>query len=466
MKTIIRREFLDHVQSLQFVVLLAMTVILFAANGLIFVKSYSAQQESHQKQLAIMQNDKSTVGTRVFKGPNPLLFIAEGGDKSRPAGYVIYPKGTLSAQLPNPRTFKLPSIPPLDWSFIIGVLFSLYAILMGYNTISGEKELGTLRLVLSNPLGRAKLLAAKYVSILSVVLASLATGALISLIIIGIFAPQVLTLANASRVAFVLFLAVAYISLFDFLSLLFSALIPRPSLVLLALLAVWVLFAVVIPSTSIVLVEKLSAAPREIQTAKMFEPMIQKEVWAKINEIGVNAGRGEYKTEEDVKEATDLAFEEGQVKVVQFYENFERADRARNAKAKNLSRLSPAALFQYASEDIVRSGDSGEQDFLRQVREYSRVYDAYIQKKLGRVIETSEWSFSTTLTFNGKNIKIDSPRPREYTGDKSDFPNFAEQRPSLAGGFKNALGDLAGLVIWNILLAGLAFSAFNRTDVR
>ncbi len=51
-------------------------------------------------------------------------------------------------------------------------------------------------------------------------------------------------------------------------------------------------------------------------------------------------------------------------------------------------------------------------------------------------------------------------------GDKSDFPRFMERKPSPGGSFRRALGDLAGLLVWNILLAGLAFSAFLRTDVR
>jgi ABC-type transport system involved in multi-copper enzyme maturation permease subunit len=466
MKTIIRREFLDHVQSLQFIVLLVLTVILFAGNGLIFVKSYSERLDAYQKQLIFMKDWKSTVRLQLYRRPNPLFFMAEGGDNEKPSEYYLLPKGALSAGQPNLRTFKLPVVPTLDWSFIVGALFSLYAMLLGYNTISGEKEQGTLRLVLANPLGRVKLLAAKYLSMLLALFVPLLAGMLISLIIIAAFLPQVLTLANMSRIGLVVLLGLAYVSLFVLLSFLFSALILRSSLVLLTLLAVWVVFAVVIPSSSVVLVEKLSTVPREIQTARMFAPMVEKEIWAKIDQIRGQAGRGEYKTEEELRKATDRAFEEGQVKVNQFEENYERAEKARAAKAKNLSRLSPASLLQYAAEDIVQTGEEGEQHFLKQVREYSRVYDQYILKKLGKVVQTSNSSFSTNIALNGKEVHIQSPESQEYEGDKSDFPVFAEQRVSLGAGLKSALGDLAGLIIWNIVLAGLAFSAFLRTDVR
>jgi ABC-type transport system involved in multi-copper enzyme maturation permease subunit len=466
MKAIIRREFLDHLQSLQFIVLLVLSVILFAGNGLIFTKSYSERTDAYQKQLIFMNSWKSTVRLQLYRRPNPLMVIAEGGDNDRPSEYYLLPKGALSAGEPNLRAFKLPNVPPLDWSFIIGVLFSLYAILLGYNTISGEKEQGTLRLVLSNPLGRVKLLVAKYLSILLALLFPLLAGALVSLILVAAFLPQVLTFASMSTIGLVFLLALAYVSLFVLLSLLFSALIPRSALVLLALLAIWVVFAVVIPSSSVILVEKLSTAPREIQTARMFAPMVEKEIWAKIDEIRARAGRGEYKTEKELKEATDRAYEEGQVKVNQFEENYQRAEKARAAKAKNVSRLSPFSLLQYAAEDIVQTGDDSEEHFLSQIREYSRVYDQYILKKLGRVVQTSNSSFSTTIALNGKEVRIDSPEAQEFEGDKSDFPVFAERGPSVSAGIKGALGDLGGLVLWNIILAGLAFGVFIRADVR
>jgi ABC-type transport system involved in multi-copper enzyme maturation permease subunit len=466
MKTLVRREFLEHVRSLQFTVLLVLTVVLFAGNGLVFTAANAARVETYQRQAASRSQSQSTRVTWLLRRPNPLLFIAEGGDTGRAMVYTLMPKGTFFATQPNPRSFKLPVVPSLDWSFIIGALFSLYVILLGYNAVSGEKEDGTLRLILSNSVGRVRLLTAKYVSIVSAVAAPLLAGALISLVLVGVLAPQVSTGANLVRVVLILVIALAYISLFAFLSLLVSALLHRSSLALLALLAVWVLFSVVIPSTASVLIEKLSSAPREIQTARMLEPTLQKEVWARIEDIGKRAERGEFKTEEEVRAAADKAFEEGQVKLNQFYEDFERTRRQRLGTARNLSRVSPAAMFRYAAESLVQSGPAGEDDFQRQLREYSRVYDAYILKKLGRVVQTSNFRMSSDVTFNGKKITLHSPEPQEYRGDKSDFPKFAERQASVGAGIKSALGDLAGLIIWNIVLAGLAFSAFLRADVR
>ena len=147
MKTIIRREFLEHARSLPFMILFALTVLLFAAGTLIFVKSNARKTDAYQKALAANERYPSTRITSVVRRSNPLLFIAEGGDGARPSEYLLFPKGTFLARQTDRRTLKLPVVPPLDWSFIIGTLFSLYVILLGYNALSGEREDGTLRLL-------------------------------------------------------------------------------------------------------------------------------------------------------------------------------------------------------------------------------------------------------------------------------------------------------------------------------
>jgi len=466
MKTVIRREFLDHVRSLQFMTLLMLAMVLFVASSLIFVASNAQKTETYQKKIGMLQQEKSTIIAMLPRRPNPLQFIADGGDRDKPSDYMLLPKGTMWAGEPNRRTFKLPVVPPLDWSFIIGALFSLYVILLGYNAISGEREDGTLRLVLSNPVGRARLLTAKYLSIIFAVVAPLLAGALTSLIIIGILAPQILIFSTISRIGLVLVISLAYISLFAFLSLLFSAMIPRSSIALLMLLTVWVLFVVIIPCTSLVLMEKLSSAPREIQTARMLQPMLEKEFSAVLEEIDKKAKRGEFKTEEEVRTAADKTFEDSQDKINQFFEEFDRNQQQRARTAQNLSRLSPSALFKYATESLIQSGTLGEDTFLQQLRDYSKAFDAYILKKLGKVVRSSEFMFEGAVTFNGKMLSIRSPEPQEYRGDKSDFPLFVERQLSLGAGLRSALLDMAGLLIWNILLAGLAFSAFIRADVR
>jgi len=466
MWTIVRKELLDHLRSVQFAVLLAASILLFAVNGLVFVQQYSRLSADYRKAVAMVDQQPSTTMTRLYRAPGPLSFMAEGGDRSAPQGYWLRPKQTLSPLPAGTANFKMPDIPELDWAFIIKIVFSLYVVLLGFEAVSGEKERGTLRLVLSNPLARAKLLTGKYLAIIASAAIPLLGGLLLSLIVTGAFLPAVMGPSSLVRIAVFFVLALSYLSLFAFLSLTFSALIPRSSLVLLVLLAFWILFAFFIPDTSGIVAQRFSKVPSEYEMAKLLGPTIQGEVWKRIARIQDRIQKGELKTEGDVLEEANRAYEEGQDSVRKLYEDYDKAMEERAALAQRISRASPAALFQYAAEAISQTGPTAEARFLNDVKNYSRIYDDYVLKKVGKVVGTSPWGFSTGATLNGKYINLESPLPQEYTGDQSDFPRFSESRPSLLDGLDNGLWDIAGLLVWNIVLAGFAFSAFLRTDVR
>jgi hypothetical protein len=124
------------------------------------------------------------------------------------------------------------------------------------------------------------------------------------------------------------------------------------------------------------------------------------------------------------------------------------------------------ALFQFAAEDIAASGPHREEGFGEDIRSFSRIFDAYVLKKTGKLVGQSNWKISSSVKLGGKTIDVHSPEPEAYQGDMSDFPKFVEHAPRLGDGLKNALGDIAGLLLWNIVLAFLAFAVFLRADVR
>jgi ABC-type transport system involved in multi-copper enzyme maturation permease subunit len=466
MKTIIKREFLDHIQSLQFLILLIVSVLLFAIAGWISIKKYQEEMTNYNDGVNRVRNSLSTTMTFCNRQPNQLTFMADGGLKIEPQSVTLQPKGNILTGPSGETNFKMPDVPELDWAFIIKIVFSLYAILLAFGSISGEKERGTLRMIISNSIGRGQVLLGKFISILLTILVPLTLGFLISLLVAGSFLPNIFTFSTLMRILLMWILSLVYLSIFTFLGLLLSSLIPRSSLVLLALLAVWICFAFIIPNVSGILSDKLAQLPSEQQTAKQMGPMIQKEVWDRIGQIIERAEKGEFQTKEEILAETDHAFEEAQTKVRGYYNAFGNAMQERSRVTRNLSRISPPALFQYAMEGLADSGPKRQERFMEDVRAYSKIYDNYIRSKLGKVVGTSYWSFSTSMVFKGEHVYISSPRPEEYSGDKSDFPYFTENRPSITRNLKEALFDLGGLLFWNLVLAILAFISFLRCDVR
>jgi ABC-type transport system involved in multi-copper enzyme maturation permease subunit len=261
-------------------------------------------------------------------------------------------------------------------------------------------------------------------------------------------------------------MAFFYLSIFAFLGLFISSLVSRSSVVLLILLSVWILLVIVVPNISGILSDKLARVPSEFQTARQVGPILQEQIWARIDKVRERIKQGELTDETAIKKETDSAYEQGQEDVRNHYALYENAVKRRVNVARNLSRLSPTALFHFASESLADTGPRREERFLRDAQAFSGIYDSYILEKVGRLVGTSPWSFGSGVTINGKYIDISSPYPEEYQGDKSDFPQFAESRPNLAGNMQEAFVDLAGLSLWNVILAALAFWAIWRCDVR
>jgi len=466
MITIIKREILEHLQSLQFIILIILSILLFGMNGWVSVKKHREQMTRYNDGVTEMEHYHSTRQTSLYLHPNPLVLLVDGGSKYQPPGYSLGPKGKLTPLPGGPKNFKMPSVPELDWAFIIKVVFSLYVLLLAFRGISGEKEIGTLRLVLSNTLRRNQVLIAKYISIILTTGIPLILGGLVSLSIVSILLPQALSLTLIPRIVLMVLLAFFYLSIFAFLGLFVSSLVGRSSVVLLILLSVWILFVVVVPNVSGILSNKLTSVPSEFQTARQVGPLLKEQVWARIDKVKERIENGELTTDEAIKRETDKAFEEGQEGVRNHYAVYENAMKHRANVARNLSRVSPTALFQFASENLADTGPRREERFLKDAKAYSNIYDSYILQKVGQVVGTSQWSFGTSITVNEKYFHISSPFPQEYQGDKSDFPHFAESSPNLPHNMQEALLDLAGLSLWNLILAMLAFGAISRCDVR
>ena len=202
MGTIIRKELLDHVRSVQFAVLLGADLLLFAVNSLVFVQRYGRLNADYRPSPCQPGGAASPARwgrPSIIAGPLPV--IGQGREKDSPSGYYLGPKLTLFPNTAELAISRYPNIPELDWAFIIKIVLSLYVILLGFEAISGERERGTLRLVLSNPVGRVKLLTAKYAAIIASAAVPLLVGLLISLIVVGIFLPSVMGLQNLAHVA-------------------------------------------------------------------------------------------------------------------------------------------------------------------------------------------------------------------------------------------------------------------------
>jgi len=465
---IAKKEIRHNLYTIRFPALLVISAILFALNGILAVTE-PVEEKSRP--------GPSTTGVTIRREPDTLQFCVRGtnADRIRIArvdlGGAIKPRTMGNpASLPSGDHlggFALPHADRLDWTFIIKMIFSLFAIIFTFDTICGEREQGTLTLMCANPISRSSVLLGKYLGVCGTIMIPLMLGVIINLIIIlivgGIVGTVSLQSGHFLRIGLLILVSIIYISMFVFLGLLVSTAARRSAISLLILLSFWVALAMVLPNIAGIIAEHTTETESEYQLSKR-----RRQVWdlggaGKLNE---QIDSGKITNQQEIDRATEELF----INMLKIINNSEADHRAaltaKRRLARRIAMASPAAIYQYVGEAIADSGFERQQRFLRSAATYYPIYENYVMEKVGKVIPNCSWSFSMSRTVNGKELYITSPRPEQYKGDMSDFPYFNEPRWSVMDSLSTSLSNLLILFLWNILLFVIAHYIFVKRSLR
>ncbi len=119
-------------------------------------------------------------------------------------------------------------------------------LIFAYDAIAGERERGTLRLVLAQPIGRGQILLAKYISAMACLLVPLILSLLFALLLLTRSIP--LSTADFLRIAGIVLTSFAYLSLFYLIGLLISVATRRTGTALMLAMFVWGFLILVYPN--------------------------------------------------------------------------------------------------------------------------------------------------------------------------------------------------------------------------
>lgn len=463
MRIIFQRMVFDYMKGMRFWILIVFSIILFVTNGILF--SADNAELKAQMESSLREYPPNTHSILVIPSPTMLRFINENDRLVMPAVYTIRPRGIIQIQKEIPTNVKLPVVPPMDWTFIITVIFSLFVVIIGYDSMSGEREDGTLKLAFSNSISRSRFCAARYCAIMCVITTALLLGALADAILIGILHPEILTADTFLTAGMVIAAALFLCSIFAFLSILISARMHSPHVALLMLMAIWVCTVIVIPNTAPIIARTISQTRSELQITREIKDLQTKNETEFEIKIQNEARLGKYDSLDEFKRYAFNEYDKLQDGILRQHEFYDNMLLSRNRISRMIARTSPIALFTYATECMTRTGTMREMVFRRAVEDYSDRYDQYILAKVG-VLRQSLSGFMMQIEFRGAKEIIASPFPEQYQGDMSDFPRFKQVAFPLSEGMTVAAGDIAGLVLWNLFAALGAFFAVWRMDVR
>jgi len=471
---IARKEIHHNLYSIRFPALLVISTILFIFNGILVIT------EPVQE---IPKLEPNTASVTLSRQHDRLQFCARGTSADRIQKMLVRLGGNITpaglddpTQLPTGDRlgrFALPHADHMDWTFIIKIVFSLFAIIFTFDAICWEREQGTLTLMCANPISRSSVLLGKYLGAVGTLLMPLMVGVIINLLVIvaagGILGSVSLQAEHWLRIGLLTLASMMNISLFALLGLLVSAAAQRSSSSLLILLAFWVALVIVLPNLAGIVSEHTSETESEYQLSRrrrqIWEPGGMGEMG--MGEVQKQIESGKIKTQEQADEAA----EEISTKILGIINDIESTHRdalvVKRRIARRIAMVSPAAIYQYTAEIIADSGFERQQRFLSSVRDYYRVYENYVREKVGKIVPACKWSFAMiTTTEDGTNLTVSSPYPEQYSGDMSDFPYFNEPRWSIMDSLRTSLSNLGILFLWNILLFVTTHYIFAKRSLR
>ncbi|OGF96961.1 MAG: hypothetical protein A2Z06_03765, partial [Candidatus Glassbacteria bacterium RBG_16_58_8] len=367
----------EYLASFRLLLGFIIVVCLMASGALIYSLRYQQEILEYRGVLAdlddrIRKESQSlagvvTMGLEAYRRPSALQFVVDGGEETLPNRIPYTVNLWISPASEGGGNYMLPPFEGLDWDFIVRVILSFVAIALTYDAVSGERERGTLRLIMANPVPRDKFLTGKLLAGLIALCIPLLLGALISVAILTLFGGIRLTGGDLIRLLIHLLTSAAYLSLFVLLGLIVSILARRSASSLVLLLLIWVCLVVAIPGTA----RPLATIAREIpsrqefddEVSQIFNDVLKEYEGQDVSHAPLNVApidESEYRWAEMMDKV-----DEREQEIVDHYwmMKMEQA-----VFARKIAMISPAGLYQRAGQDLTNSGLVRQEEFARSVK--------------------------------------------------------------------------------------------------
>ncbi len=532
---IARKEFHNNLLSARFAIGFLLCLVLIPFSVLLGIGDYRDQAGQYRIDRDAAEKTMKEIRTWSYLRPilvfppEPLGIFGKGisgqvGNqvKIRLGEKPLLPEGKAAAR-DNPF---LASFFSVDFVDIAAIVLSLLALLFSYDALSREKEDGTLRQQMANPLPRSTLLAGKLVGILMTLLPILVFCFLVGGLIILFSGDLSFSAREWGRLALLALISLGYLVLFVLVGMFVSARTRSSVSSLVLCLFLWVFFVFVVPNMASYAAESFVPAKSRDNLASVTKDMdrglrerqeaatksLPRADWdmnwwmsgqddGREESYGCSASFFEYKRQRasieipmmidnaDTKWAPQAAY----------LESLSRQARA----ADNLAMISPAGIYRAVAGTLCGTDWAALVRRLDDVRRYRETFISYLRGKdiwskyewitaappakmitADAIIEKlSGGRFKTLAAYDawaGKQADVKSRwdvlRVGKLAGGQpddfpylvaNDMPGYIERREgvgrSLEGGAVARLGLLAAECL---VLFALAYVAFIRYDVR
>ena len=514
---IAKKEFLLNLMTFKFAVGTIVCVVLITVFMPILVGDYQQRLKDYNENVAANEAELRKVKVyknitpTVYRPPNVLSVFSGGIDNQLGSSEKIGIQGVSEARMETSETNTLLSVfPALDVTLIFKIVMSILALLMAYDVVSGEREQGTLKLILSSTIARYQVLLGKLVAGLMTLIAPVTALFIVGLLVLLSSNMVSLTGTDWFRIVLMYFASLVFVTVMFNLGLLLSCLSKNSAISLVFGLFLWLLFAAIFPSASAYIASQL----KPIESAEEFYGKLKAvadQRDSEINELTKDIkGDGSesdapgafghiyvmvcdknfmdyHRKRYPIMEATKIKYIDKVSDVKETHLN----DLVRQKQfADNIARSSPIILYENLMSVLAGTDFGNFEHFKSNVRTYRNEVADYIRSKTENFASTSyftpckEGDYETLMgvyykpimeardkekkaaLYRAATMRYEQMMKETPSLDLRDFPKFTYQPRSITESLQQAIPTVGLLIFASILFFSLSFVAFLKYDVR
>jgi ABC-type transport system involved in multi-copper enzyme maturation permease subunit len=479
-RTVFRKELLENVLGYRFPLFFLISAVLVLTSLYVRELDYGKRVRDYSEQVRLAGEELAAarpvdlhfgrIPLRGFLPPSPLAVFAAGFETSLPKFYDFSAEGPKPGNTSVSEESVLAVFGQLDFLFIVLMVASLIVLLFASDMIAGEKEMGTLRVMLANSTPRHSVLWGKFLGGFTAVWLPFLVVFLVGAILLGLLGFPLGQAGVPARLVLLFLASTVFLLAYFGLGLLVSASSARSRTALIAILLVWIALQVALPRLSDMVAAVVHPVPTETVVSMQKSVVVKTVDNETARELGRQYealfGRGTPYSTEPEPEAqrkeweafkTDLEARAAERKASQLREiesAYQREKARQRAIALNLSLISPSAAFTRLMADLCGTGEIDRARYLDAVRAHQQTLDAALY---GHVHRTTVIMPSGS-TASGSSI--------DRLIDPKSLPAFSFTRAGLAEVLAGNWGSLISIAFWLIAPFAAAYVRFIKYDVR
>jgi ABC-type transport system involved in multi-copper enzyme maturation permease subunit len=460
LRTLIKKEILNNLLNLRFALAYFLCSLLLVGSAAIMLADYLSERKTYDVNRNVYTERLNRAKHKwhylwhnktIAREPVFTRVFAIGGEMDADPRASVAPEFSPYFSGDFKRNPMINLFPTVDMVFIVGVIVSLLIFVLTYDALSGEREEGTLKVLLSCPVPRDTVILAKWLGgFVSLVIPFVTSWLVIALVLLFVRDVTV-TGADWLRMGGLFVATILYVAAVFSLSMMVSAFSKSSTTSILTLLLVWVVGVVLVPSAAapaaylIVSPDGVQKAQNRIRRIGVVEwididkkkdEYLEKKFGGKKREELTARERKEWDRISrhwwwiDLEKRIERIIEQGQGQL--------REDARVEALARWIGRLSPFGCLRNASVSLAGTGMSRREALNESVETYARETFRFVRQ------------------LQEQNIK---------TVDHSAAPAYRLERTGVDTAFQRSFIDLGVLAIMAVLFFLIGYIGFIRMEI-